>query len=140
MRPSASSRAERWMTATGTSLPDGPRQTTRAGAASIPARAASFRASTSPRVTLRLSPTLANLPIATLAPARELADGKPAVLVHQRAFGPHAAQRRALALQIAQVFGGLLAALHCAAGLEDSFQFDQRRRVAAAGLYRAVPS
>jgi hypothetical protein len=57
-----SSRSKRRMTATGTRFAQ---QTTRAGAASMPACAASFRASTSPRVTLRVSPTLGNLPMAS---------------------------------------------------------------------------
>jgi hypothetical protein len=55
-------------------------------------------------------PDLATSDATRVAHAGELADGESAVLIHQRALGPHATQRRALALQITQILGGLIAA------------------------------
>ncbi len=60
--------------------------------------------------------------------ARELADGQLAVFIQQGAFGTHTAKRGALALQVAQVFGGFRARLDCTRCLVHPLKLNQRRR------------
>ena len=74
-----------------------------------------------------------------VANAGKLADGQTAVLVHQGAFGAHATQGCAPALQVAQVFVGLVSALDGMAGPEGALQGDEGRRGPAAGLNGTVP-